>query len=58
MNILQRLWHAHTYEIVEKRSQREKRVGAFVDYDRIYTYVLSRCTDCGKLKHKRIRGEL
>jgi len=52
MNIWQRLWHAHTYEII-KRSERtyeQTRDGEIVKRD-FYLYLVNRCTGCGKIKN-------
>jgi hypothetical protein len=55
MNIFQRLVHAHAYEIVGKDARRQTN-----DWgdSLMYTHITSRCTVCGKIKYKRVRGDI
>jgi hypothetical protein len=54
MNIWQRLWHVHTYEVIKKseRPTRETIRGAVVGIQ-YYLYLVHRCTGCGKIKNTK-----
>jgi hypothetical protein len=54
MNILQRLIHAHTYELLGRDTRLHEDIG--MGTRQTWTHITSRCTGCGKIKYNKVRG--